>query len=476
MAKSVFQRTIVTESGNVIPEAEIEVRVNDSGGDLADIYADRGGETSLANPFFADSEGFARFYATGGRYWVKATGGGESIEWEDVKLGNVQSRDTGTAPDEVPTNNDIIVTEDWTVRIPTDYSTLQEAIDETSRYQVTQGVTIDLLIESGHQPASGVDVRKGYYGHYTITSEDSEVSLAAGFSGDFLVGRGAVMPVLATLVDMNGEGGSGVVCNFGELEVTNGSGVKNAGIHGIETRASTVVANHTIWTGAAEIGIYAANGAATVYVAGADCSGAQGQDGCMYISRGCIVSADSIIANDAAGAAAIRVRRSRLFCQNAEIKNSAGIGIEAQQNSSISAESVVIENAGTDGIRATDASLVDANRATITGSGNDGVLAQYGGRVVVRGGTITNSGRRALTASSGSDIDAEDADCSGSGSNGCRAFASRISARDANFRVGAEDSSDDIIASEGSILSMSGATGGTNINTNELTSNGIIFR
>lgn len=93
MALSVFQRTIVTETGAVIGGASVEVREGDSAGPLATLYADRDGTTTLSNPATADAEGLIRFYAPGGRYYILASGGGASIAWEDVPLGTAQYHD-----------------------------------------------------------------------------------------------------------------------------------------------------------------------------------------------------------------------------------------------------------------------------------------------------------------------------------------------------------------------------------------------
>ena len=107
MALSVFQRTIVTDTGDVISGADLEVREGDSTGPLATIYSDADGTTELPNPFSADSEGFARFYAAGGAYWIQASGAGATLVWEDVQLGTAQSKDTETDGGTVVESGDI---------------------------------------------------------------------------------------------------------------------------------------------------------------------------------------------------------------------------------------------------------------------------------------------------------------------------------------------------------------------------------
>ena len=102
MSLSVWQRNIVTESGDVIPDAEIEV-FDAGSSSKPDLFSDPDGNSSITNPFNADSNGFARFYVAGGRYDIAVNG---AVLWEDVALGTTQRRDTGSAPSEVPTNDD----------------------------------------------------------------------------------------------------------------------------------------------------------------------------------------------------------------------------------------------------------------------------------------------------------------------------------------------------------------------------------
>lgn len=89
---SVWQRTIVDEEGNVIPGAEIEVRREEDGG-LATLYADRAGETPLANPLAADTSGFVRFFVQGGAYTITAVGAGSTRTWRFDPTGRLQEFD-----------------------------------------------------------------------------------------------------------------------------------------------------------------------------------------------------------------------------------------------------------------------------------------------------------------------------------------------------------------------------------------------
>jgi hypothetical protein len=97
MANSIWQATIQNEAGDIIPGAEITVTDEDTGLP-ATIFSSIGG-AAKSNPFFADSNGFAQFYAGSGTYRVNAedTGTGQSITWRYIRFGDAASRDVGTA-------------------------------------------------------------------------------------------------------------------------------------------------------------------------------------------------------------------------------------------------------------------------------------------------------------------------------------------------------------------------------------------
>ena len=106
MSLSRWQRSIVTEAGDTIAEAEIEVF--DAGESTKpDLFQDSDGSTALTNPFNADGSGFAAFYVAGGRYDIAVNG---AVIWTNVALGTVQSRDVGTGSDQVPDNDTFGVT------------------------------------------------------------------------------------------------------------------------------------------------------------------------------------------------------------------------------------------------------------------------------------------------------------------------------------------------------------------------------
>jgi len=91
MALAVVNRTVVDDTGAVIPYASVEVRtVTDNS--LASLYSDSGSQAPIANPITSDSRGLFKFYVTPGTYTIEAGNGVSSIIWTmDVGLGNTEN-------------------------------------------------------------------------------------------------------------------------------------------------------------------------------------------------------------------------------------------------------------------------------------------------------------------------------------------------------------------------------------------------
>ena len=93
MALAVVNRTVVDDTGAVIPYASVEVRtVTDNS--LASLYSDSGSQAPIANPITSDSRGLFKFYVTPGTYTIEAGNGVSSIIWTmDVFNGDSQTLD-----------------------------------------------------------------------------------------------------------------------------------------------------------------------------------------------------------------------------------------------------------------------------------------------------------------------------------------------------------------------------------------------
>lgn len=86
MSLNAWQQTIVDAVGNVVSAAAIEVKLVSTGA-FAAIFSDVEGTVPLANPFAADVDGFARFYAATGLYRIRAYNDDSERLWENFQLG-----------------------------------------------------------------------------------------------------------------------------------------------------------------------------------------------------------------------------------------------------------------------------------------------------------------------------------------------------------------------------------------------------
>lgn len=94
-----WQTTIVDDAGNVLPNAQVEVRREEAGAPLATIYQDRDGTTPLGNPFSANAapfaaDGFVWFHAPAGAYRITVTSGAFSRTHRYVGIGLAQEQDS----------------------------------------------------------------------------------------------------------------------------------------------------------------------------------------------------------------------------------------------------------------------------------------------------------------------------------------------------------------------------------------------
>ena len=94
-----WQATIVTEAGDIQPGAQVDVVLESTGlVPAGGIWSNRAGSSALANPFFADANGFAQFYAAPGEYRITATGVGGTRVWRYVVLdGTASTADVTTS-------------------------------------------------------------------------------------------------------------------------------------------------------------------------------------------------------------------------------------------------------------------------------------------------------------------------------------------------------------------------------------------
>lgn len=96
VALAAWQRTITDSEGNGLAFAEIEVFYAGSGSKPT-LYSDRSGTSTQTNPFSADSEGFARFFAAGDAYDIAVNG---AVAWTFTPVGTMAELDRETVNNE----------------------------------------------------------------------------------------------------------------------------------------------------------------------------------------------------------------------------------------------------------------------------------------------------------------------------------------------------------------------------------------
>ena len=325
------------------------------------------------------------------RYLIQTSKGVDALS-EELSNGNWAVMQSG------------VLIENITVYIPSDYPTLQAAVDDIhGRIQVKSNVTITLMIESGHQLTNGLLVTNGDYSAFIISSVDPTVFLSSDFVGigdggylsgidpdgdnsdtksdNLILGFNAVMPRLNTKIDMQNEYGSGYYGVWGcRGFVAPMCGVINAGANGLEFRNGYCVANRSVWTGATGSGIRAA------YTAHIDAQ----LSNCDYCCKGQPI-------NNNMGAVDIS-RTSTCHFRQGKARYSFASGANIRRASTFTAEQADFRGAYTTGVEikmASKASLHGANMSdvvTSTGGQGYGLWVQSASNVSAFAAVIKNNG------------------------------------------------------------------------------------
>jgi hypothetical protein len=288
-----------------------------------------------------------------------------------------------------------------TYQIPTDFATLQAAIDALS--PTVSNDIITLNIATGHQPASGITVSNGDYSQFRITSTDVEVTLSSSFgtSQNFIYGVNSKLPRLACLINANSKANYGYAAvNASVGYVESGCGIKNAWGDGCRAYGgSTIYAEDTIWTGCAK----------------------NNTTGSGIVSWGSTIFASGANVNNSMYYGAQAAHGGILVIDNGTANNCFRYNIRATDAGYISADAVTANYAGCDpatnlpyasataegyGLYAFNGSSIAARDASATNAKSTGVLASNGSTIHVRGATLTNCGEYGVYALTASTVDA----------------------------------------------------------------------
>lgn len=316
------------------------------------------------------------------------------------------------------------------VTVPSQFPTLQQAISYllSGRINVI-GYSAEILIESGHSPASGISLTKEDASCITIKSADAVATLSTAFptTQNFIeVIAGGKAPKLGCLIDGNSRCNNGYLVDNGSSGfVLPGCGVKNAYGSGLVTRyASYCYAHSTIWTGAARGG---------------------GQ------TSGILAWAASISA------------------ELADVSGSMHYGAQSAHGGYLSFRQGKANNCARYGIRATDNGSIDADTAQANDCGLNGVRAFNLGIINFRDGQARNCGSNtdnasgAISAAYASNINCFGADLSGAKYFAILAINSQVTASSANmsgsYRYGVLAQNASNVAAGGADVSGSGGYG-----------------
>jgi hypothetical protein len=359
-----------------------------------------------------------------------------------LKTNNIESLDTGRVieVDSLLVRASSVAS--LTFNIPTDYATLQLAVDDlSSKYAAGNGITVDLLIEAGHNPTGGILVSNGNYSHFQISSVDAEVTLTNTFpTVDFIKGEYAVMPVLNCLVNAEANGVNGYYAENASIgKVNSGCGVRRANRHGLYANSgSSIVASDTIFTEASqESEAYSGilSWASKIDAGNADVSGSlrygaqAAASGTLYFRGGTAndcarhnirATNGSITIARAASATGGGVSGVRSFdcgivhATDIDVSGSH-VGLWSENSSLIYADNATGNNTLSSFVYANSGSEVNVKRASATGVMAAALSLNNGSKVIATDATIATTGDRLINTDNGSTVEAAGANLSHNG-------------------------------------------------------------
>ena len=302
---------------------------------------------------------------------------------------------------------------DMTIRIPSDSTTLQEAVDSIhGRIFPAQGVIVDLLIESGHQPASGISVSNGDYGYFRVSSVDAEVTLSPLFNNatDFLFSLSAVAPVMNCLVNAAARCRNGCYYYGGSGTVNAGCGVRYVLQQGLYVEGANVTARGSNFDYASQEYLTDVNAKYSGILCWAgvlDAQAATCNNSAYYGAQAAAGGSTNFRGGKAQNCKSYGVRATNRGNFNARSANVSGSGvtnndpaIRVFDGSSMNAQSIVATGCF-NGAWAEHDSYINLNSATIVAS--DTAIVCIDGHISAKGSVCTGSGK-AVRALDGGEV------------------------------------------------------------------------
>lgn len=355
------------------------------------------------------------------------------------------------------------VSSDVTVNIPSDAGSMQVAVDRLTPLNIK--CRIDIKFEAGYVLADRLILSRRNCRQFRVTSVDTLVPLAGGYSGSIFTGYYADFPEIFCKIDAaNQIAGSGAALDGGSITFAPGSGIINTWAGGLQTRYDTeVTQDGADFSGGARNGTTGSG--VTIW-------------GGVGTSEGMILSGSGYYGGQVAHGAV-----SGFGLSNAS--NAFRYGFRATDAGLMDLDKCTAINCGQEAVRCFNATLVNgpgfqgsgagANGVSVSGasSGNfpsDGTNPANFTGAAIYGGFIANA----------SCVNLVEARLWSAGTNGLRvvngsiAYAGGANAR-RNGQSGA-DSGFDFTVAVGSLLALNGTSlGGVSQQPNFLGPEGIIF-
>lgn len=365
-------------------------------------YTNYAGVTAHTNPIILDSAG----RVPGGQIWLNT-----DVNYKFVVRTSAEV--LIATYDNIPS----AAVANYTVRIPTDYPTLQAAFTALAPGSFKSGQYFDVLIEAGHSLTSGLVLEFGNFSNFKISSEDAVVNLNQSVfpqRGTVISGTQTVLPTLNCLIDCENWGGIGLEVGFNsDAVVSVGCGIKNVG-DGTQTsdnpssgtglritHDSRVVCSGAVFSGCSYRNVWLTRNSMMTSDSADFTFGSEFGDYALFVSRGCIMHGNNMnVSNSYHGA--LRVGRSYVSCRLSNFNDAGTIGITSIESSIISAVGCTINNSGGNAVEAqsTGGGEINLTDATIDNAGSNGIYARNT-KVIANSATITNATANAVFADSG---------------------------------------------------------------------------
>lgn len=335
-----------------------------------------------------------------------AVGSGSAVGFRQVQTGGLVApqRDLQHKAGERKSLDDFGLVSVLRVGVPTDFPTIQAAIDWLHPLNLRPGELVEIVIESGHALTHGVGLTRQDYASIMISSEDDVVQLDDGFAYVDLTGEGyrCVMqniqsraPIWNVMVDCGGQSGRALFYDHASGKVMPLKGAMNATFlnsddlgAGLYGNNSQIDAYRSVFTGNTR-GFWLARGTtANLEYAVADNSVYRGG----YFSRASTVSWQYGSAKNC-GTHGIHALRSIVMAEDFDASN-CQYGMYASSGATIDALNSKALNCGSYGYLSDSVSSVYAANTDATGAGTAEYYIGYGGRLDRTGfkGSGSNNG------------------------------------------------------------------------------------